>query len=267
MRSKHLASIICSLSLLVLIFAGCATTKQESTVQGQPAGSELDQILGASEEGQKQEAADEAEVLRLLGIAKEKAEPEPAPQPTSTDDQLKKDIAELERRLAEKDAEIARLRSDLEAAKEEKTSKIESSSERQPSVATKTEISTTFTGDLRQDYQNALSEYYNRNYKLAIQLFEELLARYPNTSLSDNCRYWIGESYYALGNFNQAIIEFTKVFSFANSNKLDDAQLKLGLCYLRLGDRERARQEFERLISDYPNSEYVTKAQQYLSKL
>lgn len=260
MRSKHLAGIICSLSLLVLIFAGCATTKQESTVQGQPAGSELDQILGASEEGQKREEADEAEVLRLLGIAKEKTEPEPAPQPTSTDDQLKKDIAELERKLAEKDAEISRLKSDL-------MTKIESSSERQPSVAPKTEISTTFTGDLRQDYQNALSEYYNRNYKLAIQLFEELLARYPNTSLSDNCRYWIGESYYALGNFNQAIIEFTKVFSFANSNKLDDAQLKLGLCYLRLGDRERARQEFERLISDYPNSEYVTKAQKYLSKL
>ena len=48
---------------------------------------------------------------------------------------------------------------------------------------------------------------------------------------------------------------------------MDDAQLKLGLCYWKLGDTERARQEFERLISDYPNSEYVGKAQQYLSKL
>ncbi len=112
-----------------------------------------------------------------------------------------------------------------------------------------------------------MSEYYNRNYKLAIQLFEELLTRNPATSLSDNCRYWIGECYYALGNYNQAIIEFTKVFSYNKSNKMDDAQLKLGLCYWKLGDRERARQEFERLISDYPNSEYVEKAQQFLSKL
>ncbi len=262
MKSRHLAGIVFTLSMVILILVGCATTKQGSTPQTQSEGSELDQILGTSEK--QQENADEAEVLKLLGISKETAEPETTPKPASEDDQLKMDIAELERKLSEKDSEISRLKSDL-AAKEEKLSKIESSGTSQP-PATVTPT-TTFTGNLREDYQNALSEYYNRNYKLAIQLFEELLARYPNTSLSDNCRYWIGESYYALGNYNQAIIEFTKVFSFANSNKMDDAQLKLGLCYLRLGDRERARQEFERLISDYPNSEYISKAQQYLSKL
>ncbi len=262
MKSIHSAGIIVTLSIVVLILFGCGTTKQGGAPQAQPEGSELEQILGTAEERRQQEETDEAEVLRLLGITKEKTEPVTPAQPTGFDDQLRKDIAELERRLAEKDAEISRLRSDL-TAKEERLTKVESSISSQPQVST----TTTFTGNLREDYQNALSEYYNRNYKLAIQLFEELLARYPNTSLSDNCRYWIGECYYALGNFNQAIIEFTKVFSFANSNKLDDAQLKLGLCYLRLGDRERARQEFERLISDYPNSEYVPKAQQYLSRL
>ena len=122
-------------------------------------------------------------------------------------------------------------------------------------------------GNYKEDYQMALEEYYNRNYKQAIQMFEELLARDSSNSLADNCRYWIGECYYGLGNYNQAIIEFTKVFSFTKSNKMDDAQLKLGLCYWRLGDRDRAVQEFERLVNEYPDSEYVEKAREFLSKL
>jgi len=67
--------------------------------------------------------------------------------------------------------------------------------------------------------------------------------------------------------YGKRIIEFTKVFSFNKSNKMDDAQLKLGLCHWKLGDQVKARQEFEQLISGYPNSEYVEKARQFLSKL
>ena len=85
--------------------------------------------------------------------------------------------------------------------------------------------------------------------------------------LSDNCQYWIGESYYGLRNYNQAIAEFEKVFSFANSNKIDDAQLKLGVCYLRLGDKAQARNEFDRLLSAYPSSEYKPVAQRYIARL
>jgi hypothetical protein len=48
---------------------------------------------------------------------------------------------------------------------------------------------------------------------------------------------------------------------------MDAAQLKLGLCFWRLGDSDRAAQEFERLISDFPESEFIEKAQQFLAKL
>ena len=71
----------------------------------------------------------------------------------------------------------------------------------------------------------------------------------------------------AEGKFNQAIVEFTKVFSYSKANKNDDAQLKLGICYLKLGDKQKAKEEFERLLSDYPKSEYVQKVEYYLSQL
>jgi tol-pal system protein YbgF len=260
MKAIILTTIVILLASM-LIIGGCSSTKPESKEVGKE-GSEIDQIIGVSGQQEQQENPDEDEVLRLLGITKEKTEQPTVKEASTDDDQLRKEINDLEKRLAEKDTEISRLKTDV-ANKEEQISRLESDYSKQPT----TTATYSSTGNFREDYQNALSEYYNRNYKLAIQLFEELLTRNPATSLSDNCRYWIGECYYALGNYNQAIIEFTKVFSYNKSNKMDDAQLKLGLCYWKLGDRERARQEFERLISDYPNSEYVEKAQQFLSKL
>lgn len=83
--------------------------------------------------------------------------------------------------------------------------------------------------------------------------------------LADNAQYWIGECYYSLKNYQRAIIEFEKVFSFPNSNKNDDAQFKLGLCYAAIGNRVKAREEFQRLIDYFPKSEYVTRAKQFLN--
>jgi len=262
MKTTILTRIVLILLGGMLIVGGCTATKSDSELQQD--GSEIDQIIGVSNQDQTAESnPDEDEVLRLLGITKEKAEQPTVKETTKDEDQFQKEISDLESKLAAKDSEISQLKTDM-SQKEQRISKLESENLSQPAT---TPESYSSTGNFREDYQNALAEYNNRNYKLAIQLFEELLARNASSSLSDNCRYWIGEAYYGLGNFNQAIIEFTKVFSFNNSNKMDDAQLKLGLCYWKLGDRERARQEFERLLSDYPTSEYVAKAEQYISKL
>lgn len=262
MKTTVLTRIIFILLVGILIIGGCSATKPDNELQQE--GSEIDQIIGVSDQDQTAESnPDEDEVLRLLGITKEKTEQPTVKETSKDDDQFQQEISDLEKKIAAKDSEISNLKSDI-SQKEQKINQLESNYPRQPAT---TPGSYSSTGNFREDYQNALAEYNNRNYKLAIQLFEELLTRNATSSLSDNCRYWIGEAYYGLGNFNQAIIEFTKVFSFNNSNKMDDAQLKLGLCYWKLGDRERARQEFERLLSDYPTSEYVAKAEQYISKL
>jgi len=262
MKTTILSGIMLILLISMLIIGGCSTTKPETEFQQE--GSEIDQIIGVADQNETQQAnPDEDEVLRLLGITREKTEQPAEKEVSKDDDQIQQEIGDLQKKLVEKDSEISRLKTDL-SQKDDKINKLESDYPRQPVTTSSTYNA---TGNFREDYQNALAEYNNRNYKLAIQLFEELLARNATSSLSDNCRYWIGEAYYGLGNFNQAIIEFTKVFSFNNSNKMDDAQLKLGLCYWKLGDRERARQEFERLLGDYPTSEYVEKAKQLLSRL
>ena len=98
-------------------------------------------------------------------------------------------------------------------------------------------------------------------------MFSALLGSNVRQSLADNCQYWIGECYYALKNYDQAIVEFEKVFRYSNSNKSDDALLKLGLTYLRLNKPAAAKSQFELLIANHPRSEFVDLAQRHIDKL
>jgi tol-pal system protein YbgF len=118
-----------------------------------------------------------------------------------------------------------------------------------------------------ESYNNGLKAFNSRNYEQAIGLFNETLTKYPNGTYGDNCQYWIGEGYYAMGDFASAIGAFKKVFAYANSSKADDAQLKIGLCHLKLGQYGPAKLELQALIERYPGSEYVGKAKKYLAEI
>jgi len=128
-------------------------------------------------------------------------------------------------------------------------------------------VSTVPLSDYMKEYQSALNAFMSKQYQQSLEMFQRLLEKDNSHILSDNCRYWIGESYFAMKNYRKAIIEFEKVFTYLKSNKDDDAQLKLGICYKRLGDVKRAKEEFEKLINNYPKSEYVLRAKTELKKI
>lgn len=215
--------------------------------------------------------SDEDEVLRLLGISRdEKKAPAPSPkvqppQPTSNT----AGVGVLKSELDNRETEISSLRSDLKT-KQDRIDELESKLKKQSGLSMVpglTPMTPTEKSTYKERYQAALQMYNERRYREAITAFESLLATDMSSSLADNAQYWIGECYYGLGNFNQAIVEFEKVFSFSQKDKYDDTLLKIGLCYMRLGENAKAKIEFERLISDFPNSEYVTKAEAYMRKL
>lgn len=261
MLLRGLKVILAVFSLGLLL--SCAASKPEVAKGTLEEKKEIETLLGISEtQPESMTEADEGEVLKLLGIMGEKS----TEMNTEEEASLKEAIARLEEEIGEKDAEIARLKREL-SAKEEQILRLESrlaSAEEKKTAEARYRIP---SDEYRIRYQDALAEYKKRNYKTAIRLFEELLAANPSHDLADNCQYWIGESYYGLGKYNQAIVEFQKVFAFTKTNKDDDAQLKLGLCYLKLGDTRKAREELERLLSNYPKSEYRSVAQRLLSGL
>lgn len=121
--------------------------------------------------------------------------------------------------------------------------------------------------EIGRQYQEALDDYYTRRYDSAIDKFSALLSRNDNHSLADNCQYWIGESYFAKGDFYQAAAEFNKVYTFSDGNKQDDAQLMIGLSFMKAGEKDLALQELGDLINFSKNKESVKRAERYLRQL
>ena len=77
----------------------------------------------------------------------------------------------------------------------------------------------------------------------------------------------MGEAYFSKGEYDIALQVFYDVFNFPNEKKEDDAQLKIGICYIKLDDNIRAKKELQNYIDQYPQGEFVSKAKSYLIQL
>jgi len=123
------------------------------------------------------------------------------------------------------------------------------------------------TGDLRSGYNAALDQYMAHNYQGAIQQFEALLKGGIGDDLAPNCHYWIGESKYGMGSYEEAIANFQKVFDYTKSGKKPYAQLMIGNSYAAMGNSAAAREAYNSVVSNYPASALVGKAQERLARL
>ncbi len=121
--------------------------------------------------------------------------------------------------------------------------------------------------EYKRIYIESLSNYQNGLYAQSISGFSKLVISDPQNDLADNSQYWLAECYYSQKNYKRAIIEFEKVFTFAGTDKDDDAQLKLGLAYQSMGNLQKAREEFQRLVDYFPGSEFYDRAKSTLNQL
>jgi len=130
-----------------------------------------------------------------------------------------------------------------------------------------TSAATSANVNFRRAYKKALNEFNSRKYKEAIRDFSVLMQTNPNHPLAGNCHYWIGESYYALKNYQKATDAFQSVLSYQKTYKKEPALLMLGLSYLKMGNKKQAKAELSILIRNYPNSTYAKKAKRLLNKI
>ena len=121
--------------------------------------------------------------------------------------------------------------------------------------------------DFTSAYSAALAVYRRRDFTGAAEQFESLLKSGIKEDLADNCHYWIGESYYGTGKFSDALEHFQMVFNYVKSEKKDDAQMMIGNCYVAMRNSAAAKTAFNKLISTYPTSELVARAQEKLGQL
>lgn len=119
----------------------------------------------------------------------------------------------------------------------------------------------------KNTYMESLSHFQNQEFANAIIGFEKLVSADATNDLADNSQYWLAECFYSQKDFKRAIIEFEKVFTYAGTDKDDDAQLKIGLSYQSIGNVNKAKEEFQRLVDYFPGSEYYPKAKEALKQL
>ncbi|MCF7885669.1 MAG: tetratricopeptide repeat protein [Candidatus Marinimicrobia bacterium] len=121
--------------------------------------------------------------------------------------------------------------------------------------------------EIRTKYQQAKLLYNRGNYEDAILGFREISKLDSVSTLADNAQFWIGVCYNSMKQYDKAIVEFVEVLNYEDSNKKDDALYNMGRSLVAAGDKSRARSIFQRLIDEYPDSEFVNLAIKQMKEL
>jgi len=117
-------------------------------------------------------------------------------------------------------------------------------------------------------YKNALNDYTEGNYDLAIEGFRSYITLYPKTSLLPNAHYWLGESFYRRKNHDLAIKQFELFLKdYPKNPKAASAMLKQGYAFLEMGDTSRGRTVLGRLVKRFPRSREAKSAKDRLSQV
>ena len=280
MRLKTLLFSLLILSLSSLFVVHCAGTKKEEdmdsfdTERNQKENlDDIEALLGISSDKTEdpQAAAKKDEKLELLEsgevTAKQTHSSSYAAAAQKDDEAQKlrekdKEVQRLKNQMKQKDRKIA----ELNALVDEQDSQIQKLQKTGAPSSYASAAGAVSMDEYKTRYDEALSAFKARQYQQAIEYFESLLAASSSHSLADNAQFWIGECHFALRQYDAAIIDFEKVLTFPKSNKKADAQFKLVYCYLRKGNKEKAREEFERLKADFSDSHFVAKAQKMLAR-
>jgi tol-pal system protein YbgF len=122
-------------------------------------------------------------------------------------------------------------------------------------------------GPFPPEYDQAQYLFTQKNYEAAAKQFEKVTVLYPKSDWADDAWYWAGESQMALGNYALAISAFEKVFFYTESIKQADAQFQIGICLLRMGNREQAKNALRKVQEFYAQSPRALQAQTELNKL
>lgn len=107
----------------------------------------------------------------------------------------------------------------------------------------------------RRLYDRVMDEFKHRDYEAAMAGFRLFIELHSQSALAANAQYWIGECQYRTRRYRDALKSFYDVVSnYPLSPKLSASTLKLGQTYTKLGDHEKARLMFDRVVEEYPDS-------------
>jgi tol-pal system protein YbgF len=108
----------------------------------------------------------------------------------------------------------------------------------------------------RAAYDSAFAALRGGDYVASARGFQAFLRDYPDGPLAPNAWYWLGESYYVTQNYPLALQSFdTLLQRFPESSKAPDAMLKRGFAQIELGQAGPGTATLNRVVNEYPGSD------------
>jgi tol-pal system protein YbgF len=123
-------------------------------------------------------------------------------------------------------------------------------------------------GSDQQNYDAAFALLQARKYEEAATAFETFVTQFPTSPRADNAVYWLAETHYVRGQYNDALAVFRRVIEeHPQSDKVPDALLKVGFSQIELGDNTAARTSLQEVMRQFPDTTAARLASQRLDRL
>jgi tol-pal system protein YbgF len=115
-------------------------------------------------------------------------------------------------------------------------------------------------GSVSEQYNHAFGLVKQADYPAAEEALKSFVHQHPTDPLAGSAQYWLGETYYARGNYAQAAIAFAEGYKrYPKGAKAADGLLKLGMSLARANQKQNACVAFAQLDHEFPNSSNAIK--------
>ncbi|MGN1062780.1 MAG: tol-pal system protein YbgF, partial [Alphaproteobacteria bacterium] len=188
-----------------------------------------------------------------------------------TTDELLTKVAAQEQALQELTDKVEKITFEIKTLSERLT-KMKADTDMRFQLSESAAATTTVTvGGTSQDPKNAPAvkaktdkEQYEDAYLLlregkhieAEKAFLAFIENNPKSDWAGNANYWLGETYYARGQYEQAAPVFAQGFTtYKNHSKAPDNLLKLGMTMNKLGKKQEACTAFSALPDEFPQAD------------
>jgi len=178
---------------------------------------------------------------------------------------LEQDNRTMNARLADTEAQVT--------AEKDRADKAEAMAKSMPVTSSQPTVTSTKGSEVTSspmdisNYEDALKAFNAKKYEDAMKGFDMILGSGIKDDVADNCKYWIGECYFAKKQYANAIKNFEEVMAYKNSEKKADAQFMMAQSLDRLGKKQEAKDAYEKIVKDFPSSKNVQKAKARWARL
>ena len=99
------------------------------------------------------------------------------------------------------------------------------------------------------EFESAKNQYFNQNYRGAVNSFDQFLEDYPGSPFENEVYYFRGESYYRLENYPEALEDLLMVLEDDNSKWFGRTLNRVAFIYGTMQDHEKAITFYHRLLA------------------